>query len=106
MRRCILHLVLLSAAKAAKLRPWLGSDLLMIEQDTFPVARSRHGFASTDEGKIYIFGGFGQKGNLDLLSIASNCTCAPCLNNSRELSPVFKSIVLIARYKNYPYFNM
>ena len=106
MRRCILHLVLLSAAKAAKLRPWLGSDLLMIEQDTFPVARSRHGFTSTDEGKIYIFGGFGQKGNMDLLSIVSNCTCAPCLNYSRELSPVFKSIVLIARYKNYPYFNM
>ena len=73
MRYCVVHLViLLSAAKAAKLRPWLGSDLLMIEQDTFPVARSHHGFTSTDEGKIYIFGGFGQKGNMHLRSSASN----------------------------------
>jgi hypothetical protein len=45
-------------AHAIKLRSWLDSSTTLTEGDV-PSIRDSHGFASTEDGKIYVFGGSG-----------------------------------------------
>ena len=52
------------AADAAKQRPWLDSTVSLLE-GVLPLPRDSHGFASTEDGKIYLFGGLGTEGDVD-----------------------------------------
>ena len=49
---------LLSAVDTAKLRIWLNSKITLLEGD-IPSARHAHRIVSTEDGKIYMFGGYG-----------------------------------------------
>ena len=53
-------LMLLVFAEAAKLRPWLGPDSFL--EGDLPSARYRNRLASTEDGKVYLFGGGGHSG--------------------------------------------
>ena len=61
--RVIKLLVCLSAADAVKQRSWLDSGLSLLDGD-LPSARYGHGFASAEDGKIYVFGGQGEEGDV------------------------------------------
>jgi hypothetical protein len=56
-----LMMILLCATEAAKLRSWVGPDYFF--EGDLPSNRSRHGLASTEDGKVYVFGGFGTTGD-------------------------------------------
>ncbi len=47
-------------SEAAKVRPWLGPDVFTSGQVSS--ARAAHGFASANDGKLYVFGGRGNNG--------------------------------------------
>ena len=53
-----------SSTEAAKLRPWLNSGISMLEGD-IPSIRCCDGFASAEDGKIYMFGGINPTGDCD-----------------------------------------
>ena len=61
--RVIKLLVCLSAADAVKQRSWLYSDISLLDGD-LPSSRDGHGFASAEDGKIYVFGGQGEEGDV------------------------------------------
>ena len=46
--------------EGAKLRTWLGP--IRFFEGVLPIARSGHGVSSTEDGRVFIFGGFGNKG--------------------------------------------
>ena len=56
---------LLSTVYATKLRSWLGPGSFM--EGGLPSARADHGFSSTDEDTIYVFGGYGASGENERL---------------------------------------
>ena len=64
MRVRIWTVLWISAAKflveAAKLRNWIGPSLFFEGQ--LPQIRANHGFAANNDGKLYLFGGFGANG--------------------------------------------
>ena len=51
------------AAGTNKQRRWLDSELSLLDGD-LPSARFDHGFASAEDGKIYLFGGQEEEGNV------------------------------------------
>ena len=51
------------AADAVKQRSWLYSDISLLDGD-LPSSRDGHGFASAEDGKIYVFGGQGEVGDV------------------------------------------
>ena len=51
------------AADAVKQRSWLYSDISLLDGD-LPSSRDGHGFASAEDGKIYVFGGQGEGGDV------------------------------------------
>ena len=55
---CLLHV---SGAQASKLRSWLDSSVTLMEGSQ-PSSRFGHGFAAAEDGKIYVFGGYGAQG--------------------------------------------
>ena len=55
---CLLHV---SGAQASKLRSWLDSSVTLMEGSQ-PSSRTGHGFAAAEDGKIYVFGGYGAQG--------------------------------------------
>jgi hypothetical protein len=57
----LILLCLSHTPKAAKLRSWLGPDFFF--DGNLPSNRSTGGFASSEDGKIYLFGGFNLDGN-------------------------------------------
>jgi hypothetical protein len=57
----LILLFLSHTPKAAKLRSWLGPDFFF--DGNLPSNRSTGGFASSEDGKIYLFGGFNLDGN-------------------------------------------
>ena len=50
-------------ADAVKQRQWLDSELSLLDGD-LPSARNAHGLASAEDGKIYVFGGQGEEGDV------------------------------------------
>jgi hypothetical protein len=57
-----LTLSLLCASDAAKLRSWVGPNYFF--EGSLPSNRSSHSLASTDDGKVYVFGGIGTTGDV------------------------------------------
>jgi hypothetical protein len=49
------------SAEASKLRSWLDSSKSLLEGN-FPSPRHGHGLTSTDDGRIYTFGGVDERG--------------------------------------------
>ena len=62
----VLLLVYDHAADGSKLRGWLDSALTLLE-GSLPSTRYGHGFAATEDGKIYAFGGYGPNGETQSL---------------------------------------
>jgi hypothetical protein len=60
-----LMLSLLCASDAAKLRSWVGPDYFF--EGVLPSYRGEHGLVSTDEGKVYVFGGYGMTGDAPVI---------------------------------------
>jgi hypothetical protein len=56
-----LMLSLLCASDAAKQRSWVGPEYFF--DGVLPSNRRLHGLASTNDGKVYIFGGTGMTGD-------------------------------------------
>ena len=54
-------LVVVASVHSMKLRSWLGPDSFV--EGILPSAREAHGFQSMDDGKIFVFGGFGADGD-------------------------------------------
>jgi hypothetical protein len=52
---CVLGLIVLNSSICAKLPSWRGPDIFF--DGILPSGRESHGFASCDDGKIYVFGG-------------------------------------------------
>ena len=52
----------LNFAQCAKLRSWVGPDTFFEGQ--LPSARNYHGFAASDDGRFYIFGGLDETGRI------------------------------------------
>jgi hypothetical protein len=60
---CIVEFASLPSSQAkSKLPPWNGPDAFF--DGPLPSKRSQHGFASCDDGRIYVFGGQGQQGEI------------------------------------------
>ena len=57
----LLLCLFLGPVAAAKLRSWLDTRSTFME-GTLPSARLGHGFATTEDGQVYAFGGQGQSG--------------------------------------------
>ena len=53
-------------ADGSKQRGWLDSAFTLLE-GSLPSSRCSHGFAATDDGKIYAFGGYGSNGETPTL---------------------------------------
>jgi hypothetical protein len=54
-----------SMVESAKLRSWLGPDKFLEGiLGKLPTARKAHGFATSDDGRIFTFGGINQSGML------------------------------------------
>jgi hypothetical protein len=66
LAKFMLLCVAYSSCKAAKLRSWLGPDYFF--EGNQPFDRMNSGFVSSEDGKIYVFGGFNFDGN-PILSI-------------------------------------
>jgi hypothetical protein len=49
-----------SPVYAAKLRSWVGPDLYF--EGRLPPIRADHGFSANNDGKLYLFGGYGASG--------------------------------------------
>ena len=60
------------AADASKPRAWLDSSITLLE-GSLPSPRSDHGYVATEDGKIYVFGGFGPNGEHFSCPFAVNC---------------------------------
>jgi hypothetical protein len=60
-----LMLSLLRASDAAKLRSWVGPDYFF--EGVLPSNRGGHRLASTDDGKVYVFGGSGMTGDAPVI---------------------------------------
>jgi hypothetical protein len=56
----LLFLLCCVAVDGSKQRSWLDSSVTLLEG--LPSARYGHGFAATEGGKIYVFGGQGPNG--------------------------------------------
>jgi hypothetical protein len=56
-----LMLSLLCASDAAKLRSWVGPEYFF--EGVLPSNRSGHRLASTDDGKVFVFGGYEMAGD-------------------------------------------
>ena len=65
------------AVDGSKQRCWLDSAVTLLE-GSLPSARYGHGFAATEDGKIYAFGGYGPNGEISrcLRVKLSNLECA------------------------------
>jgi hypothetical protein len=57
---CVAGFAGLRPSQSAKLPSWRGPDTFF--DGTLPPARQKHGFASCDDGKVYVFGGDDQNG--------------------------------------------
>ena len=59
----MLRLVHFHAVDASKLRTWLDSSRFMLDGN-LPSPRFGHGLATTEDNKMYVFGGQGENGKL------------------------------------------
>ena len=59
--RLLCLFTLFCVADSSKIRSWFNASDSLLD-GTLPSARYGHGFASSEDGKIYLFGGYSDEG--------------------------------------------
>jgi hypothetical protein len=75
--------LLCASDAAAKQRSWVGPDFFF--EGGLPSNRYGRGFAPTEDGKVYVFGGFGITGDAPQQSMQRNMVLQRAYRNTGEL---------------------
>ncbi len=91
MARWLLSIVglasLPSSQAKSKLPPWSGPENIL--DGALPSNRSQHGFVSCDDGRIYVFGGKGQQGEMpDIAALRRFGSCKGDLTYTQAIRGV------------------